>query len=211
MGCGDGRILAEILACDGSVQKVRLVDPDNDLLNEAESLIERRFPSHHIVAMLNSVRDGWPKCAGEADVILAVHLVYLLEEDELQALVHKRPNKATTFIVLDAPTSVFTELWQWTADKYFRRSKRAHEVLCQYLGLKSPPQGTSIRSRIPVSLLSEHELSDWLMSILCYRNMLADVPADLRRGVREIIDRHTDKTGKFVECESICYELPPEA
>ncbi len=210
LGCGDGRLVAELLARCGDVQKVRLVDPDNDLLAEAEALVERRFPVTHIVASLNSVREGWPKCAGDADVILGVHLVYLLEEDELQSLVHNRAKHAVTYIVLDAPTSVFTELWKRTADKYYRRAKLAHAELCKHLGLATPPQAEPIRSRISKKLLADHELSDWLLSILCYRNMLTDVPADLRRKVREIINRHTDKTGEFVECESVCYELPPQ-
>ena len=210
LGCGDGRLVSEVLARCGDIQKVRLVDPDNDLLTEAESLIERRFPGRHLIASLNSVREGWPKCAGDADVILGVHLVYLLEEDELQSLIHDRPKRAVTYIVLDAPTSVFTELWKWTADKYSRRAKLAHTELCKYLGFSAPPQEAAIRSRIPKKLLSDHELSDWLLSILCYRNMLSDVPADLRRKVKEIIERHTDKTGEFVECECVCYELPPQ-
>ena len=211
LGCGDGRLIGELLARCGDVQKVRLVDPDNDLLTEAEALVERRFPGRHIVASLNSVREGWPKCAGDADVILAVHLVYLVEGDELQSLIQNRPKNAVSYIVLDAPTSVFTELWKWTADKYYRRAKLAHTELCKYLGLPGPPQDAPIRSRIPKSLLADHEMSDWLLSILCYRNMLTDVPPDLRRKVREIIDHHTDKSGEFVECESVCYELPPQA
>jgi|ERR1017187_1479175 SAM-dependent methyltransferase len=209
LGCGDGRLLAELLAFYGNVQKVRLVDPDNDLLNEAESLIEGRFAGKHIIALLKSVREDWPKCAGDADVILGVHLVYLLEEDELQSLVKNRPRKATTYIVFDSPNSVFTELWQWTADKYFRRAKRAHEVIQEHLGLKKIPQANLIRSKIPKSLFCGHKLANWLLSILCYRNMLDEVPDELRSKVREILDRHTDSTGQFVECESVCYEFPP--
>lgn len=211
LGCGDGRLLAEVLARCGDVQKVRLVDSDHDLLTEAESLIERSFPGRHLIASHSSVREGWPKCAGDADVILGVHLVYLLEEDELKSLIHNRPKHAVTYIVLDAPTSVFTELWKWTADKYYRRAKLAHTELCKYLNLDAPPQNQLIRSRIPKGLLAGHELSDWLLSILCYRNMLSDVPADLRLKVKEIIDLHSDKTGEFVECECICYELPPQS
>jgi len=209
LGCGDGRLLTELLALSSNVQKVRLVDPDNDLLNEAESLIERRFVGKHIISLLKSVREDWPQCAGEADVILGVHLVYLLEEDELQSLVKNRPRKATMYIILDAPNSIFTELWQWTADKYFRRAKRAHEVIQKHLGLTAVPMTNRIRSKIPKSLLSDHKLANWLLSILCYRNMLNEVPDDLRSKVREILERHTDASGKFVECESICYELPP--
>jgi hypothetical protein len=39
--------------------------------------------------------------------------------------------------------------------------------------------------------------------------MLNEVPDDLRSKVREILDKHTDSTGQFVECESVCYEFPP--
>lgn len=208
LGCGDGRLIGELLAHCSDVRKVRLVDPDNDLLTEAEALIEHRFPDRQIIASLNSVREGWPKCAGDADVILGVHLVYLLDGEELESLIHNRPKTAVSYVVLDAPDSVFTELWKWTADKYYRRAKLAHTELCKYLGLSGPPRDTPIRSRILKSLFAEHELSDWLLSILCYRNILTDVPSDLRTKVREIVDRHTDKSGEFVECESVCYELP---
>lgn len=211
LGCGDGRIVAEILARCGDIQKVRLVDPDSDWLNKAEAVIENRFPRHHLVALLTSVRDGWPTCAGDANVILAIHLVYLLEADELHSLIHDRPKSAITYVVFDSPTSVFSELWRWTADKYARRAKLAHTELCKYLGLAEPPRNSVIRSRFPKRLLADHELSKWLLSILCYRNMLDDVPDDLRQKVREIIDRHTDETGEFIECESVCYELRPRS
>lgn len=209
LGCGDGLLLAEVLAKCPSVNKVRLVDPDNDLLLEAEAMVEEKFPGTHVSALLNSVREGWPRCAGNADVILAIHLVYLIEEDELQALVRNRPPNAAMFVVLDAPHSVFTELWRWTADKYFRRSKRAHEVMRNSLGLSNTAPLKTIKSKISKSLLVEHELSDWLLSILCYRNMLEDVPAQLKDTARRILDEHTDSTGNFIECESLCYEFPP--
>ncbi|HEV2804782.1 MAG TPA: class I SAM-dependent methyltransferase [Chthoniobacterales bacterium] len=208
LGCGDGRLLAEVLRRCGYVQRVRLVDPDPELLEEAETLIEQQFPTTNILALLNSVGDGWPRCAGESDVILAVHLVYLLDDEELGHLLAARPADRPLYVVLDAPTSVFTQLWRWTADKYFRRAKRAHELLQAELGLDEIPTKSRFRSRIPKDLLSSHELSDWLLSILCYRNMLSDVPDDLRRKVSEIIDRHTDSSGHYVECESVCYELP---
>lgn len=208
LGCGDGRILAEIMSRCTDIQKVRLVDPNNDWLDEAEALIRGRFPELHLTSSLNSVRESWPKCADDTDVVLAVHLVYLLEADELHSLIHNRPKSAVTYVVFDSPTSVFSELWKWTACKYSLRAELAHTELCKYLGLSAPPRETVIRSRFPKKLLSNHELSDWLMSILCYRNMLTEVPADLKSKVQEIIDRHTDATGEFVECESVCYELP---
>lgn len=207
VGCGDGRIVCEVLSHCKTVNKVRLIDPDNDMLLEAEQLLEKNF-SGSIITWHGPIEDMWPRCAASSDVVLAVHLVYLLEPDELNSLIYKRPKAAATYVIFDSPNSVFTELWQWTASKYYDRSKHAHNELCKYLKLDEPP-ATRVRSRIPKHLLTDHELSDCLLSILCYRNMRDDVPVELRAKVKEITDRHTDVTGEFVECESVCYELPP--
>ncbi|MFI0347631.1 MAG: hypothetical protein ACH346_02495 [Chthoniobacterales bacterium] len=208
LGCGDGKLMTNILTRSDNIQKLRLVDPEDSLLTEAKKIIGEQFPKISLLSFLESVHDGWPTCAGDSTVILAAHLIYLLEKEELLSLIHNRPKNATSYIIFDAPGSVFSDLWQWTAEKFYNRVKLTHTELCNHLGLVKPPCEKLIRSRFPKYLLTNHKLSDWLLSILCYRNMLSDVPPALRKNVMDIIDKHTDKTGEFVECESVCYELP---
>src|SRR5260221_11047179 len=47
LGCGDGRLLANVLDLDRDkhLDEVRLIDPDDDLLLAATSLITTQFPN----------------------------------------------------------------------------------------------------------------------------------------------------------------------
>lgn len=209
LGCGDGRLLSEVIARVEGINSIHLIDPYKPLLNEAEQLIRDRYQGLKISKLLGSVREIWPRCAAQSDVVLAVHMVYLLEPAELQILIRERPLRAITYIVLDSPSSVFTELWRHTSSKYFHRSQLAHQELCKYLKFEAPPIQV-FQSRIPKNLLTNHEYSAWLLSILCYRDMVSDVPSELKAVVGNIIDRYTDPTGEYIECESVCYELPPK-
>lgn len=207
MGCGDGLLLGEILNICRSIREIRLVDPDPHLLSDARTNLALWSQDLSITDACVGVNECWPEIAQGCDIVLAVHLVYLLEPDELKLLLYERPAGAKVFLVLDAPHSVFSELWQWTAAKYYHRARCAHQLLEEILGHDMGVRRSSIRSKIRRSLLLEHDLSNLLLSMLCYRDMVNDVPYELREMVETIIERHVSACGEFIECESYCYVL----
>jgi len=211
IGCADGQLLETLLrskSFHAKVTEATLIDPHQELLAKAVTDISRNSKVKKVTALASKIEDVWPRCAEGVDVVLAVHVVYLLSEKELQRLVFRRPDNSTLYVVLDAPDSVFTELWAETAPKYHDMVLKAHELLRRESGIDNTSTQNRIRARLPRRLLRGHDLSNWLLSILCYTNMLCKENID-RWGslVQSILDKHVDSTGQFIECTSVCYEL----
>ena len=213
IGCADGQLVGALLKSPhlrNRVSEVRLVDPNIEWLEKAADRIENSRLADSVRTFPCAFQDVWPKCATGSDVILAVHMVYLISEKELEQLVLHRPTASTLYVILDAPDSVFTELWSITAKKYHARVVKAHQLLQQW-SKSAPGLGNRIRAKLPREYLFDHDYSDWLLTILCYKSM--HTLKNIRRWekpVKEILERRTDRSGKFVECQSICYEFPSE-
>jgi 2-polyprenyl-3-methyl-5-hydroxy-6-metoxy-1,4-benzoquinol methylase len=211
IGCADGQLLGTILknsALSSVVNGVRLVDPDKELLEKASNRIKKSGYVKVVESFPKKVESVWPKCAEGSDVVLAVHVVYLITEEELKKLIVNRPPNAVLYVVLDAPDSVFTELWAKTAPKYHKTVLKAHAFLQEQSGINTDSYVNRIRAKLPRELLIDHDFRPWLLSILCYTNM--HKAANIRKWdkpVRQILDKHTDQTGKFIECKSVCYEF----
>lgn len=214
IGCGDGRIIEKILLNDFikmHVHEVRLVDPDGDLLAQAKKSVDRTQKVRQVVPLKKYARDVWPSCAVGADVVLAIHVAYLMPNGELSRLLAERPKSTSLLVVLDSPDSVFTELWAETAPKYYQRVIKAHDTLSRYLGADAPKRTSFITARIPRVILRQRHHADWVLSILCYRNMRKGVDRQIRHKVDTILEKHMDSTGENIVCKSVCYEIPKQA
>ena len=128
---------------------------------------------------------------------------------ELGCILQQRPAPSALFVVLDAEDSVFTQLWAETAPEYHRRAIKAHKTLAGFSAPGTAKSQSVIRAKIPKSVLKQHHLADWILSILCYKNMTKNVDARLHRRVHDVLNRHQDPSGQYIECKSVCYEFYP--
>jgi hypothetical protein len=190
-----------------NIREVRFLDPNESFLLKAKEAVRAKIAN--VQTIHGHLKDPgiWPGSAAGADIALAVHVVYLMEKDELSYLIQNLPAEAALFVVLDAPTSVFTELWAETAKLYHDRAMAAHQALESHSGRK--PTVSKITATIPRSALRKHPTSDWLLSLLCYRDMRRkNVSPRMLDRVQAILDKHTDSTGNLIQCQSLCYEFP---
>jgi len=212
LGCADGQLVGKVLRrpeMKTRVVEIRLVEPDKEALETAASHLEKNRKVKKVTRVPFRVEKVWPHEAQGSDVILAVHLAYLLTEQALRTLVMDRPPASTLFVILDAPGSVFTELWAITAKKYYGRVVRAHKFLQKISGVKGDSARNRIEARLPRNLLFDHDYRGWLLSILCYTNMLkASNIRKWEKQVCRVLNEHTDESEKFIECQSVCYEFP---
>ena len=212
VGSGDGRIIEGLVhgrrVKEHHLREVRFLDPNAKLVAKAKAALRGKI--HSVESIHGHLRDRgiWPDKAVDVDVVLAIHVVYLMEELELILLLAQRPKKAVLFVILDAPTSIFTQLWAETAPLYHNRSIAAHRVLTQEkYGLKMT---STILAKFPRAEIDKHPNGEWLLSMLCYRDMRSrNVSPRLLNRVHSILDKHTDSTGTYVECQSNCYAFPP--
>jgi len=204
-GCGDGTLIESIvLASTHPVATVHLIDPDQELLHQAKERIEGINVVRDVQGTQGRAEEVIQEATREADVALAVHLVYLLKEDELKKLLAGLTPGVPLFIIMDQNTSVFTTLWKKTAPKYHARLVHAHHII-EKLGRDGySVEKTEFDSHLTSPLMLREDLQHSILSLFCYRNF-KDLDAQTQEWVKDIIVDHS-ASGRVV-CDCVCYEV----
>jgi hypothetical protein len=160
----------------------------------------------HIEPSQSTAEESFPECAKGCDVVLLVHVVYLMRNGSLRNLLRTSPLGTPMYIILDAPGSVFTDLWRNTAPKYYARALKAHETIQALSKDDWVVSQNSIMSRIRTPIhIDRPDLRTAIFSMLCYADLSKDLTGSIESGVADTLNAHT--VGNFVLCESTCYEI----
>jgi hypothetical protein len=108
--------------------------------------------------------------AREIDVALAVHLLYLLSEQETHRFLGGLAPGIPLFVVLDHPASVFMRLQEKTAPRYYARSLNAHRALARLREQGYLVEQTAFETHLTNPLDLSQELREAVLSLLCYRD-----------------------------------------
>jgi hypothetical protein len=109
------------------------------------------------------------------------------------------------YVILDAPDSVFSTLWERTAKKYWMRSANVHTVIG---GL--PKNEFEINHSTVTSSLAnpwDHKqpaITESILSILCYKETSSMSPEE-RAWVEREVQKHL--VSDQIVCDSDCYEI----
>jgi len=208
VGCGDGRILREVLThVDSSHHDIVLLDPDEELLAIADRSIRGLddITVAHIETLNQSLEESLPGMCVGADVVLAVHVVYLLELDAVRKLVDAMPIGVPLYVVLDNPGSVFSTLWERFAPEFLRRVRNVHQFIAGLRGGNVEVDSCVVTSRLENPLQHSSEgIRSSLISMLCYSDS-RDMALEELEAAKQTIRRFA--TGSVVICESTCYEI----
>jgi SAM-dependent methyltransferase len=213
IGCGDGLLIQEFVQklCGdvGSkkIEHVTILDPYVDWLREAETTLSgletcKTIPDLRILNQ--GIEQYIPNLLLSHNIIFAVHLVYLLEEGIFANLIQSLPHKVRLYVVMDAPESVFSEIWEVTQPTYLARVRNAHELI-ESLGDEYSVSQAVVTSKIDNPLrLADVGIKGMILSMLSYSNY-----AELSNEDIEYIDQKVDKhsRGDKLFCKSICYEI----
>lgn len=204
-GCGDGTLLESlILASSTPVDVAHLVDPDPDLLNQAKSRIAGLDLIGNVQTTLARAEDVAEPTTADADVALAVHLVYLLNNGQLQRLLDgMRPN-IPLFIVMDEERSVFVNLWERTAPKYHRRLLLAHKAIQSLDKDKFSFERTGFDTHLTNPFSLRTDMRDFVLSLLCYADFKA-LGSELQNWARSVLQSYVASSS--VVCNCVCYEV----
>jgi hypothetical protein len=207
LGCGDGRLLKTvILQSSTGISTARLVDPDQELLREAERCVAETNLVQRVELIPGTAEELFPQCAEGCDLVLLVHVVYLMRNGCLKDLLRRCPLDIPVYIILDAPDSVFTQLWRNTAPKYHTRALRGHESIQTLPKDRYLVNQSAITSKIRNPMhIDRPELRTAILSMLCYADLLKDASGRINSYVEDTLNTHT--AGDFVLCESTCYEI----
>lgn len=203
LGCGDGRMI-EAVARVAHRPTLHLVDPDDELLEQAAE----RLRSSGCFSTLRTTRGRAENLIGEAmaaaDAVLAVHLIYLLSEDDVRRVVQGILPGIPVYFVLDHPESVFTCLWQRTARKYYDRVIAGHATLSCLAQSSFQVRRSEFESKLENPLLLPPALRDAVMTLLSYATY-PNFDSDLKQWVTRIINDHMREG--VVRCRCVCYEV----
>jgi len=206
VGCGDGRMLEPfLLKAQQTISDVFLLDPDDHLLNEAKNEIEALGLGCSIVASNGVAEIEGVELAEKADVGLGIHVAYLMPHARFRAFIEKWPAKVPLYVVLDAPTSVFSELWSKTAPEFATRAAGVHT----YLGGGSARgaihvKSTEFATRVANPYALAQPVQDLVLSLLCYSDYTA-LSEEVREYVRRTLTKFADR--EEVNCTCTCYEI----
>lgn len=206
LGCGDGLITKElILKSQEEITKVILVDPDEEMLNEAEIHLRELSLVKEVYAHVSPFEQIFTSYIHSVDVILAIHLVYLIERASFHTLLNSLPKDKRLVIVLDDETSIFTTLWKKTAPKYAERS----EYIRGYLDKLVVNSNYSISKSVITSnlinpLTQRTDVKEALLSLMSYSDF-----ALMDKETKSAVEQHVSNNiqGRFISCESACYEI----
>jgi SAM-dependent methyltransferase len=211
IGCGDGLLIQEIVRqlCSKlgfKIKFVTLLDPYTDWLEEARVGLRPLKDCGDIpeLYVINKGIEQNLNLLTNHDVILAIHLVYLLEEGVFEHLLKSLKPTVRFYAVMDAPGSVFSEIWSKTKPNYLAKVEHAHELV-KSLGADYTVNKKTVLSKVDNPLKMEDSgIKKMIFSMLSYSNY-----EDLSNEERDHISSEIDKqsNGNRVSCESICYEI----
>jgi trans-aconitate methyltransferase len=204
LGCGDGLISKSlVLNSPQQINKVILVDPDGEMVNEAEMHLSEIGIVDDVEKHLSGFETCFDVCVLKVDVVLAVHLVYLITTEAFQRLIDRLPVGKKLILVLDDESSIFTKLWKRTATKYAQRSEYVRNYL-DNLHNEYSVKKTVITSKLVNPLVQRTDVKDALLSLMSYSDYLL-MDNNSKMFVENCVKDNL--SGRFVECRSACYEI----
>ena len=187
-----------------SVSRVVLLDPEDGVLSEAAREIGALESRAEVLTHIGSADEEAIVLAREADVGLAVHVVYLLPHARFRSFVQHWPPDVPLYVVLDSPNSVFSALWKHTAQDFAARSARVHEYLAGEANHGLLIRRTEFATRVANPFELEATIRNLVLSLLCYCDY-DDLPQGKKVEVEQVIRQHAE--GNEVACACTCYEL----
>lgn len=205
IGCGDGLLIKEIVhLCENSVKEVRLLEPDLELLETAFKNLSETNLIPSIVKINNDINSVLKDCFNEIDLILAVHIAYLIPTTDFIQVINSIPINVPFYLVLDEPTSIFSTLWKETAFKYSQRSLKTHEYVKSLDNSEFSVNYSVITSHIKNPLKLRKDIKERIISLLCY-NDYNSFTQDKKQLVEKIISDFL--INETINCNSSCYEI----
>jgi SAM-dependent methyltransferase len=203
LGCGDGHLIEQlILTSPTKIAKVHLLDPNSELMREAHERVCETNLTNDVVCLVGTAERRFAECTVGIDVILLIHVVYLMENGALLKILSSIPFNTPLYLILDSPDSVFTALWKITAPLYYERALKAHETLKKLPKDNFIIRQSTFKSQIKNPLLLPREdLKQAILSILTY----SDFSENMYPTILPILEKHTQE--KYLSCKSRCYEI----
>jgi SAM-dependent methyltransferase len=213
IGCGDGLIIQELIYkmsinLGVNFEILTLIDPYLDWLQEANKIAVTLRNSgivKDIKAINLNIEDSLAEISKEYDIILAIHVVYFLEPQILRKILQDLPSNVYFYVVMDAPGSVFSEIWRVTKPEYLERVEEARKLIESLDSSRYKLRQSEIISSVPNPLeMADCPVKKMILSMLSYSNYECLEDSAIEHINSEVSRNSWD--GKL-RCKSTCYEI----
>ena len=181
-----------------------MVDPDPYFLNEAERTLKKLNLIEKICSTMIKAEEFTDMSNFKGNVILAIHIVYFLQNGGLKKVIDSVPNSIPIFLIMDDVNAVFTNIWKTTALQYHKRSILAHKIIQNLSAKKYLIVKSKVTSTIPNPLELEQKLQNHILSMLCYSDF-EKLSKSSKENVYSILNDYTISGN--INCENCCYEI----
>lgn len=123
IGTGDGDIAQRIIKKTKDRNFV-LVDPSDEYLSIAK-LLTSEYVNRVLYEKVKFIEmQTYPKA-----LYLAIHMIYLLSEREIELLLELPINGFDLILIVDSPYSIFSQLWNVCAKNYYKKCEYFYDQL----------------------------------------------------------------------------------
>ncbi|MEI6575116.1 MAG: class I SAM-dependent methyltransferase [Bacteroidota bacterium] len=210
IGTGDGQVLSTTLSISHKLpNKVVLVDPNSELLNEAKTQLSKNVGQTDVFLSNTDIGSVIPDIFQGVDFILLVHVLYLVPFSDVEKIINNLPINLPLLIITDKEDSLFPRCWKITAPKYFERSVKINAFLSNL-----PPSDFSVEISTFKTfiknpyMIDRPELMNSILSLISYTEY--ENLNDNKKGqITEVVKDNS--INDLISCETNCYEIIKKA
>lgn len=206
IGCGDGRMILELFKQykpESLINEVRMIDLDKNRTERTKVFFSEFQRAKQLSVINSNVINCLSTCFKNIDAALLIHVVYYLNEIELEQIINALPKNVPLFVVVDKEDSIFSKLWKLTAPQYLKRSDYANQYFNQLLTQDDfNVSKTTISSEISDPYTMPLPDKETILSFMCY-NEYNKLETETKQKIETIYKEYI-KDGK-VSIQTNCF------
>lgn len=208
LGAGDGRMFLELYdnnAFGSIIDEIHFVDIDPNRIDRVNMFLNNsplKQVSKFTVADISKLSK---ESFNTIDVALLIHVVYYLDNKQLEAVIENLPKNVPLFIVLDHLDSLFSSCWKYTAPKYLERTLAMTKLIESYNEHNNISiDKTKIESLVKNPyLMNNKQEQENLLSFITYSSY-KDLTSSTKDKVASIFKGFENEKSLTIDCSCYC-------
>lgn len=205
IGPGDGRVLVRtIIRLNRMPSEVSFVEPNDKFARETMRGIDFDRFAGKISPIERRLEDCDDSALEGHDLILCTHTAYFLTDAEFEKLLSLVDAGSRLIVIFDHPKSIFSRLWEKTAPKFFQNTQYHRDRLDNLDTTRFVVEKSEISAEIGDPRNLRPEISNLVMSMLCYSDV-EDMPHHQLLEVNSLISNAQRES--MISCVSSVYDI----
>jgi hypothetical protein len=199
LGCGDGNLVHRIISNSGveQIDNLLLIDLNYQSLQQANKYLSAKKVAKSISTKCDDIMNNIPECYKGKDIGFLIHVAYFIPQSQFSKIINSIPKNFKLFIVLDKKECVFSQVWEFTAPKYYDRTIYVNDYLNSLKKSEFNVNKKTISSSIKNPFSMDEGIMKKVVSFISYKNV-DEMDVQTLEKVKAIFDRYTDKNNDIL-------------